>query len=414
MPPKNAPAKNTPTKNVKPKYFQCPFPDCDTATIRLYNLKTHLSAIRGMEGDDEIHPRGHEAWDRAKELGYLTINTRPGNLNPEEAKRRKSQNSKKYRVNHRDELVYQRRERTKDLQAAARLAKRAAKIALRERSDRLNAYKDARHQVYQDLFRTSALASPTSHPKQLLCLDSPVTIDTFPLFVTIFIPPAEWPNVTPLDKPDTPLVNQIPGDSEYHRLSLIFQPNRTASLDQNNGGRGRGHGRGRRVGFNSGPSRGMGDNRTPTQALGLRRNLDNIQPDNALSTHLNSAYDIWRVTVRTPALQQEMYMHLHDDPHQFASKSVEHRELFQSWTKISRQVVNALCPPGRSVMEVHYFINARASTPILDPRLESEDDEDDEEGAVLDLALKLKAKKKHGRQKKIFEENSDEGESAEE
>src|SRR5579859_2703060 len=55
--------------------------------------------------------------------------------------------------------------------------------------------------------------------------------------------------------------------------------------------------------------------------------------------------------------------------------------------KISRQVVNALCPPGRSVMEVHYFINARASTPVLDPRLESEDDENDEEGERLLMKL---------------------------
>ena len=277
-----------------------------------------------------------------------------------------------------------------------KLLKRVAKIALKERERRVYATTEAEFDYFKTLYEGTQMAGAVLDPATLLNPALPATIETFPYFVTIYLRPNKWPKVitdqVALGLPPTLLIKQIPGDEEYRALSLLFHPDRTRPRESSDD------------------------------------DTFKVKPNAVMDTLLNSAYDLWKETVRSRLLAEEPYDSLTTDDNEFARRSQSHAnalELFGCWFRISCSASNAMVPGNRSMAEMHHFVNTIPERfEDSQAEVESSDDlNDDEEWArmtdigIIYHAVNL-AEKKPGRprrvDKRVESEESEEIEEIEE
>src|SRR5579859_813982 len=155
------------------KTFHCPF-NCGHSYTRLETLKSHLQSNR-VSPDERHSACDTETWEKVRNEGLDTWVKRPGGLTEGEKKRRKRKVAEKYRLEHRDEIQGNRRDRRVEINRGLRLLKRAAKIGIKERQFRL--FNDAI--TRQSLFQK---ALPDHQPTPLACFldpDTPATFETF-------------------------------------------------------------------------------------------------------------------------------------------------------------------------------------------------------------------------------------------
>ena len=259
-----------------------------------------------------------------------------------------------------------------------KLLKRVAKIALKERGRRFYVTTEAEFDVIKRVYEGTPMVGAVLDPVTLLNPTLPATIDTFPLFVTIYLRPNKWPKVITNQiesgLPPTLLIKQIPGDEEYRALSLLFHPDRTR----------------------------------PRESSDFGDTTFKVKPNAAMDTLLNAGYDLWKETVRSRLLAEEPYDSLTANDNEFAKRSQWHAnalELFGSWFRITCQASNAMVPGNRSMAETHHLVNTIPEREE-EPEVESSDsDNDDEEWTrmpdigIIYHATNL-AEKKWGRPRK--------------
>jgi hypothetical protein len=400
------------------KTFQCPFPECASGFERAWSLKTHLISIRGQGGNEKHALEEQDIWDRASALGLLAIAQRPGNLTEYEKKVRKNRSSRTYRNYHRDELNERRRKRVTELKRSVQLAKRCSKIANKFLTGHLLSYSANRHRIFATIYKDSGPVKDNSlNPAAIVDPKASVTFETFPRMVAYYLPLGRWPKVITADTAapgvQYPLLSQIPGDTEYHALSLLLHP------DRENGY----HNKQRIGGGSSSRIRSrQGGDRDESEGA-MTRDMDAVVvPNGTVAGMLNSAFDLWKDVVRDPTLRNESFVYSVDDESAFSGKSEKHAaliQLYHAWLSISCQMMNELTPTGYSAAQIHLFINNNADAPEDEDGEEEEgsDDGDEIEGMddiqVLELASSLQVKKKPGRKRRREEEEEEEEEDDE-
>jgi uncharacterized membrane protein YgcG len=444
-----------PVQAGKQQEFACPFNDCN----RVYPTKRlaaqHLSSIKTNDGD-ELHPINDDLWDTLKKEGYFKKDTRPGNLTVDEKKARARKVSENWRRENRDKVHGKRVQRQRELAKAATLAKRIAKIAVKYRAQSRYNYADNRYTILHKLFGKTQLAGGND-PLSILNVDNPVTDETFPMMVCIYLPADDWPKIISKSNIQNPhptnphpvyrLIDQMPGYKEMRQVQLMLHPDE--GLQQQNASRERRGGRrggGRGGGAKRGGGRGGGTGRERMRGGGAgsfsrRRgastaNLDDssltrrqqqdldadftITPDEKLNAHLNAAWERWKDVISSPDIENESFIYMVDEEEYFKAKSPVHGrllELYNAWIRITNSVMNTVIPTGYSVLQLYHFVNNPPSTPPPDELEEveasgSEEVTDEEiegmrENEVLYKALKLKGKKKPGRRKQTQEDSDD-------
>jgi hypothetical protein len=183
--------------------------------------------------------------------------------------RRHIRSAKKYREEHADEIKERERQSREERKSVFKLLKRVAKIALKERGRRFYVTTEAEFDVIKRVYEGTPMVGAVLDPVTLLNPTLPATIDTFPLFVTIYLRPNKWPKVITNQiesgLPPTLLIKQIPGDEEYRALSLLFHPDRTR----------------------------------PRESSDFGDTTFKVKPNAAMDTLLNAGYDLWKETVRS-------------------------------------------------------------------------------------------------------------------
>lgn len=396
----------------------CPFNNCQIIYSRAFSLRNHLSKILG-QGGNELHPITDPLWKELKEDGRMTIDQRPGNLTDAERKQRRKVSAQRFRNEHADELAAKRKIRTKELQQAAKMAKRAAKIAIHAKRELTKGYRRDRYLVLRKLYDNSSLIGGTD---PLSVLDGAASDQTFPLMVCLFLPPNSWPKIVQNDSVPVPrdpeliypIIEQLPGKKEYQLLQKMLHPDRAPQQNRQISQRGRGRGRGR-----GGIQIMNGEDMTSGIDMGLsNRDSDfSIKPDGRLNALLNAGWDLWKDVIRSPVVENESFVYLLDDEQVFVSKSDMHKrliELFATWIHITQQIISSIVPQGYSLIQLHHFVNRYPESPVPDPDFEydEESSEEDEVSAMheellLYKALRLSGKKKPGRHhKQDIEEDS--------
>ena len=256
---------------------------------------------------------------------------------------------------------------------AARIAKKVARIAVKTRATKQGASGNACHRIFRNLYTGTALDGDAMNPKLVLDPKIAPTRETFPAFVCCYIPLKQWPKAITLDQltPENmnatfPLVKQLPGAEEFRILSHMIHPDRTFQQVT-----------ARRVGLTT-RSRSTVDDAPPPfteDQFGFR-----VHPNNELSQVLNSAYDLWKPTLRNESIFNASFVNLRDDEKTFCNRSPVHSELielFKAWVSVSCLVMERLTPVGYSLAQIQYHVNNRQTTP--DPELSHSSSEEDDE-----------------------------------
>ena len=289
------------------------------------------------------------------------------------------------------------------------LLRKVTKIALKSQKD--VAKLTSHHDVYQKLYaNTELLTNPTTNPQSLLNPKAPPTINTFPIFVAVYIAPKNWPRITAAGGDPQPLIKQIPGDHEYRILTSAFH------LDKNPS-----HHRTRAAARRPGGAALFSRPREISPPVRSRNPFDHtslfLEPNEAMDTLLNAGYNLWKDTIHSTAVAQDPYISTVTDDIEFSQKSPNHEKLlslFNSWINVSSHITNVLTPRGHSFAEVHHFIHTElADDDSIGDSASSPEPEEGEENVTemtdrraLDMARRLTRRRGrpkeagHGRGKK--------------
>ena len=300
-------------------------------------------------------------------------------------------------------------------------------IAKKAEKEKHASYGQSRFDVYRGLYRDTGLVGPTMDPATVFNTSAPPSLDTFPLFVTFYLRPKDWPKVITEDQARDSnvrpiLVKQIPGQNEYHMLLRMLHPDHGAHIPKTTlTARGRGRGairRGGRIHW----AQQTEDLDPGLNAIGLQTgNRDSdfvVEPSEGLGALLVAGYDLWKDTILSPVLKNECFVSLRDDAQQFTSKSPRHAQLmtlFNTWVAVSCNVMNSIIPTGRSVVQLHHFVNTlpRVAPDSSESGSDDDDDDDDDDNdddeeeedqidkmpdyQILERASTLPQKRKRGR-----------------
>ena len=261
--------------------------------------------------------------------------------------------------------------------AAARIAKKVARIAVKTRAAKQGASGNTCHSIFRSLYTGTALDGDAMNPKLVLDPKIAHTRETFPAFVCCYIPPKQWPKAITLDQLTSenmnamfPLVKQMPSAEEFRTLSRMIHPDRAFQQVP-----------ARRGGLTTRSRSTINDAPPPfiEDQFGFR-----VHPNNELSQMLNSAYDLWKPTLRNESIINESFVNLCDDEATFRNRSPVHAELielFKAWVSVSCLVMERLTPVGYSLAQIQYHVNNRLATP--EPEL-SQSSSEEEDGAERD------------------------------
>jgi len=293
---------------------------------------------------------------------------------------RRKVNQQNFRIKNKEVLAEKRKTRNKEMVAAARIAKKVARIAVKARAAKQGASGNACHSIFGSLYTGTALDGDAMNPKLVLDPKIAPTRETFPAFVCCYIPPKQWPKVITLDQLTSenmnatfPLVKQMPGAEEFRILSRMIHPDRT--FQQVTARRGALTTRSRST-VNDAPPPFIEDQ------FGFR-----VHPNNELSQMLNSAYDLWKPTLRNESIINESFINLRDDEATFRNRSPVHSELielFKAWVSVSCLVMERLTPVGYSLAQIQYHVNNRLATPEPELSQSSSEEEDGVERDEID------------------------------